>query len=501
MMSKTFDCAECGASAPYGRLSCPSCGALLASVTGALKPALRAADVEAQPDRRSESVPIAATGSVAVAEAPGTTTMARRADGLPRSPRSPIHRLPRRQAPPLHRRGAGSDSCGHRSRQCAQACPDRFGRWRAEPDADPSRCSAGDGERRDTLRAGPSGLPSTDGTGIAPGSHADRRPKPGRTAHTPLRADAGGGRPSARCGRRRRAERDRRASPPPRRSSSRPRPPPSGRPPSRHRADPAPTAKAPTPAPAAQSRSAAQRAAIVPLLEPSAIAALPATPWAPLVEPAPALVGRPYQRHLASEAVPMTAGRPPSAYRPPSPAMAMAMGATAAWTNDGERPDPSSEDAAADAGPGQGPLPLARERPRARALRRDRRLVRGRRCHDGAPRVPAAVVARRHRREHDRRLLRRLGSCQPDPPARLRQPPRGPRARPSTRTALRRGSASGILGLVFGGLLLGLAWPYLVGPLGADVGLTMTALGAVALLIGGVVTLWATRHVVVEPVV
>ena len=32
--------------------------------------------------------------------------------------------------------------------------------------------------------------------------------------------------------------------------------------------------------------------------------------------------------------------------------------------------------------------------------------------------------------------------------------------------------SSGILGLVFGGLLLGLAWPYLVGPLGADVGLT-----------------------------
>src|SRR6185312_8119403 len=73
MMSKTFDCAECGASAPYGRLSCPSCGALLASVTGALKPALRAAQVEAESDRRSESVPIA-TGSVAVAEPPGTGT-------------------------------------------------------------------------------------------------------------------------------------------------------------------------------------------------------------------------------------------------------------------------------------------------------------------------------------------------------------------------------------------------------------------------------------------
>jgi hypothetical protein len=61
--------------------------------------------------------------------------------------------------------------------------------------------------------------------------------------------------------------------------------------------------------------------------------------------------------------------------------------------------------------------------------------------------------------------------------------------------------SSGILGLVFGGLLLGLAWPYVVGPLGADVGLTMTVLGGVALLIGGVVALWATRHVAAEPLV
>src|SRR4029079_9744407 len=84
-------------------------------------------------------------------------------------------------------------------------------------------------------------------------------------------------------------------------------------------------------------------------LQLSAIAQSPATPCAPLVEPSPALLGRPYQRHLASEALPMPVGVPPSAYRPPSPAMAMAMGATAAWTNDGERPDPPSEGAAEEA--------------------------------------------------------------------------------------------------------------------------------------------------------
>ena len=34
MTTRTIDCAECGASVPYGRLSCPRCGSLLASVTG-----------------------------------------------------------------------------------------------------------------------------------------------------------------------------------------------------------------------------------------------------------------------------------------------------------------------------------------------------------------------------------------------------------------------------------------------------------------------------------
>jgi hypothetical protein len=265
-------------------------------------------------------------------------------------------------------------------------------------------------------------------------------------------------------------------------------------------AAPAPVAKASTPAPTAQSRSAAQRAAIVPLLEPSAIAALPATPWAPLVEPAPALVGRPYQRHLASEAVPMTAGRPPSAYRPPSPALAMAIGATATWANDGGRPVPSSEDAAADEA-------AAKDRYRwLESIPEPERFVE----IAGWFVVVGSTMAL-------------LGFLLPWSRVVIGASTIGGYfdgwglASPThllvfvsllgvLALALRRGPlspwiSSGILGLVFGGLLLGLAWPYLIGPLGSDVGLTMTALGAVALLIGGVVTLWATRHVVVEPLV
>ena len=57
---------------------------------------------------------------------------------------------------------------------------------------------------------------------------------------------------------------------------------------------------------------------------------------------------------------------------------------------------------------------------------------------------------------------------------------------------------SGIVPLALGSLLIGLAWPYQVGPLGADVGVLVVALGGLALAIGGVVATWATRHVGVD---
>lgn len=59
----------------------------------------------------------------------------------------------------------------------------------------------------------------------------------------------------------------------------------------------------------------------------------------------------------------------------------------------------------------------------------------------------------------------------------------------------------GVFGLALGSLLIGLVWPYVVGPLGADVGVLVVALGGSALIIGGVVALWATRHAAVEPFV
>ena len=60
---------------------------------------------------------------------------------------------------------------------------------------------------------------------------------------------------------------------------------------------------------------------------------------------------------------------------------------------------------------------------------------------------------------------------------------------------------TGVLGLGVGGLLIGLTWPYIFGPLGADMGVLVTALGGLALVIGGGVASWATRHAGADPVV
>jgi hypothetical protein len=57
---------------------------------------------------------------------------------------------------------------------------------------------------------------------------------------------------------------------------------------------------------------------------------------------------------------------------------------------------------------------------------------------------------------------------------------------------------SGVAPLALGGLLAGLVWPYEVGPFGADVGAVVVGLGALAMVIGGVVTTWAGRHVEVD---
>jgi hypothetical protein len=57
----------------------------------------------------------------------------------------------------------------------------------------------------------------------------------------------------------------------------------------------------------------------------------------------------------------------------------------------------------------------------------------------------------------------------------------------------------GIGPLVLGVFALGLTWPYVVGPLGGQVGVVMTLVGALVLIVTGVVADWHTRHARDEP--
>jgi ribosomal protein S27E len=60
---------------------------------------------------------------------------------------------------------------------------------------------------------------------------------------------------------------------------------------------------------------------------------------------------------------------------------------------------------------------------------------------------------------------------------------------------------TGVLGLGLGALLVGLVWPYVAGPLGADVGVLCVGLGGLTMVAGGALASWATRHVEVDPAV
>jgi hypothetical protein len=58
---------------------------------------------------------------------------------------------------------------------------------------------------------------------------------------------------------------------------------------------------------------------------------------------------------------------------------------------------------------------------------------------------------------------------------------------------------SGLLALVFGGLLVGLAWPYAPGPLGAGLGIYAVLAGALLLVAAGVATASTHRHSPIRP--
>jgi hypothetical protein len=53
---------------------------------------------------------------------------------------------------------------------------------------------------------------------------------------------------------------------------------------------------------------------------------------------------------------------------------------------------------------------------------------------------------------------------------------------------------TGVLGVLFGGLLIGLVWPYFLGDFTAGLGVIGETIGAVLLVVGGILDRRATRH-------
>jgi hypothetical protein len=381
MTIKTIDCDECGASVPYGRLSCSACGALLASVSGGHRPAVRivAAGPEPAPILDAAPAPAAmASPAVALAEV------------------------------------------------AVQA------HVRARPRTSTKRRRAADAASDSIVAA---------------------EPVVAAVANPPARELA---------------------------------------------FEPAPEPVAwPLPEPLREPVFAGLRAPV------SASEANGQTPWAPLHEPDPVLVARPYQRHLANEMdAPTEPKARPGAYRPPmvaASASAPIADAVATANADG----PSAVPAA-----GPGPAAGASGKPRtARSVVGAVDAVAMVEIAGWFAIVGAAMSVLGFLLPWSVTVIGSSGFGGYFNGWGLASPTHAfvfigllvALALGIVHTPVPHWLRSGVLGLALGGLLIGLTWPYLVGPLGADVGVIVTALGGVALVTGGAVASWATRHAEPDP--
>ena len=170
MTTKTIVCADCGAAVPYGRLSCPACGALLASVAGGPRRRSRIADAPASGRR-------AAVADGRAGARPGRRRTAARARPTPRrrSPRraadaGPTCRPARRRRPT--RRSTPVTSTTRRRRRPPAA---------ARPAADVGR-------RRGGGRTAARGRVARAGAAAAAPTEAPARAAACRPRSTPARA-------------------------------------------------------------------------------------------------------------------------------------------------------------------------------------------------------------------------------------------------------------------------------------------------------------------------
>ncbi len=378
MTTKTIDCIDCGASVPYGRLSCPACGALLASVAGALRPPARAVD----------------------AVAPGPEPIAA-ADPEP-DPEPIAASDPEPDPGPLVEPVAEPDQEPE-----AASDPEPV----AEPDQEP--VAASEPEPEPIAVAGPEPVPVSDPEPVAERDEVDEL----------------------------------------------------------------------------QPIAAAMETPPVPVVP-------EASRWPPLDDTEPVLEPRPY---VGRAAVRDGVAASPAAYRPPAFALATATSAGPAWPTVGKRAAlggrgrSGAVDPTAEAKPD---VPGATT-PSIRSLELAGWLVVA-----GAAASILGFVLPWSRvvigSAHTGGYFDSWGLASPTHLVVLAGllVVLGLAVVPTTAPAWIR---TGVLGLASGGILVGLAWPYVVGPLGAEVGVTLALVGGIALGIGGILASWATRHASEEP--
>jgi hypothetical protein len=382
MLTKTIDCVDCGRTVQYGRLSCPECGALLASVAGAVR-SPRAA-LRAMPVGMSERASIEEDAPIAESAAPADAEIAEPEPAASAAPAEAI--APAESAAPAESVKPEATTESGPPAEAAATEPEA-----AAPEAE--------------LVQPESAVPAESAASLDVVTEPEPRPEPGSA----------------------------------------------------------------------------------PALEPSL------APWIGTADPAPMLSPRPY-RHFVDSGRPDPPSRPPSVYRPPNLTL--------------ESPDAIGPGGAAvPANAGQAQAPTGAPGGIATLAVSEHGMVGAERFTEIAGSFVVVGAA-----------MSVLGFLLPWSRVVIGAASTGGYldswglASPThvlvvigllavlgigvMRTPVATWIWAGVAGLVLGSLVIGLTWPYLVGRLGADVGVLIAALGGLALVIGGVVTSWATRHAV-----
>jgi hypothetical protein len=472
MTIKNIECADCGAPVPYGRLACPSCGALLVAVAGGPPPAVRVIETpsaDAVDDRGTDATPMQKSRGKTAARTPAKEPVTREHAGKP----------------------AGGNGTARQPAPTAKApAPAAAGKKAAAPAA--ARASAPPIETSSTSSAP---VAAQLAYLVEPSPDA-----PNYVIPTPAQAVT----PAAAVASAVAVE----SEPPGHAGNGRSRTIDDVVPPNGH------TYLEPEP----PIRGSSGYVIDDPYADAPEDAGVD-SPWPPLLQPEPTIVARPYGGPSNG-----TSGAPrPGAYLPPNASIATGAATSSAGV--------TAQAATARGGTSAGPLPATRLAGGAAAGATVAVAVKGPTRFDPVSTISAAFAGIDRARIAEvagwfvvaGSTVAMLGFLLPWSVVVIGSRGNGGYlddwglASPTHVFAV-LGLAgvlalgvlqnpvpvwlrTGVLGLLTGGLLVGLTWPYAIGPLGAELGAMATFIGGLLLVGGGLVAIWATRHAEPDPVV